>query len=601
MIEAPTDIPNIQTGWKKKLTKLKDVVRVNRQNLTYQRAQRKATIRQYVGKYFSTKGSADKVPRNMIELAVNVWLSHLAAKTPQVLVSTRFRQLQGIADDFTRAMNPLIDHEMRLGDTLAQGVTEALFAPFGIIKVGLYRFSQVEIDGFMHDYNQPFADVVDLDNFVVDLSASRWDKIGFIGDRFSLDFEDVKDGGYFENTEDLSPDNNLLDQDDLGESKAKDMSRDVSEFKDVWEDQIELQELWLPKYNLTLTVAVNGDWTKPLKEIEWDGPEMGPYHKLQFNRVPGNAILGNPPLGLIRDLHEFSNTLYMKLIRRAQDSKDVVGYQGNEEQFATRVRDAQDLEFIRMDSASGLKEMRIGSPDPAQFGMIQEAEQAFDKNAGNLSLLGGLSAMTDTLGQDRLLSASAAKRMGAMQDKVLEWTKGILQSVAFYLWEDPIRTYPITQEVPGTDIKLTYGWGPEHREGNFLEYNFDIVPYSMQQQTPSEKLAAVMQLWQQMLLPMAQSGMLAAQRKSVDIGALIDLVGRYGGLQNELSQLIIDMAPTGNEEQPMGKPGRSQPVVKNVNTTRTSGSGSAEGKKTDRITQLMGGRLSPQQSQASQR
>lgn len=590
-----TEAPYI-SEWTKKLAKLKDVTRVNRQNLQYQRQQRRALVKQYVGRYFTEKGSNDKVPRNLIEMAVSIWTAHLAARSPQVLVSTRFRELQGMAEDFSRVLNPLIEHEMKLGHTLSRGVTEALFAPFGIIKVGMFRTSQIEIDGFMHDYGQPFADVVDLDDFVVDLAAKRWDRIGFIGDRYMLPFEEVRDGGFYENTDDLRPDTDYPQQDDLGEGKVRDMARSITDVCEEWEEQIELQDLWLPKQNLMVTFAVNGDWSKPLKQIEWDGPEMGPYHRLAFSDVPGQDIIGNPPLGLLRDLHEIVNRLYMKLARRAEEAKHVVGYTGNDEEFSRKVRDAQDLEFIRMDTANGVKEFGIGAPDGAMFGFIQEAEQAFDKQAGNLSVLGGLSAMSDTLGQDRLLSSAAAKRMGAMQDRVVEWTKSILRSIAFYVWEDPIRTYPVTVEVPGTDVKLTYGWGPEHREGDFLQYNFDIDPYSMQQRTPQEKLADLMRIFQTIIMPMTQTGMMAAQKKAIDVGALLDIIGRYSGNQNELSQLIIDMAPSEPDEKPVGKGGRSSPVVKQVNQSRISGSRDSEGKKTDRITQLMGGRL--QQSQA---
>jgi hypothetical protein len=353
--------------------------------------------------------------------------------------------------------------------------------------------------------------------------------------------------------------------------------------------------MWLPQDNLICTFPKDGDWSKPLDKREWDGPEMGPYHTLKFVDVPGEPLLGNPPLGLIRDLHEIANTIYMKLAKRGQLSKHVLGVTGRNVRDGEKLRDAQDMEIITMDNAGGIHESMYGSPDPALFGMVTDAVSQGKILAGNLDMLGGLMPQSETLGQDRLLSQNASKRMAAMQDRVMEWTKEIVSDIAFYVWDDA-REFPVTIPLPGTNDTITYGWGPEHREGDFWQYNFDISPYSMVQQTPSEKLAGIMNIFNTIIMPMAQSGQLAARGKMVDVDGFLDIVGQYSGLKGELSRLLVDTTPQELPEQPMGKP--SSPVMTKVNH-RTSGS--MAGRTKDQITQLMGGRLSKAQEVASAR
>jgi len=52
------------------------------------RTNRLKVIRQYVGKNYSKKGSADKVPVNLLELAINIYLQRLVAQNPAVDITT---------------------------------------------------------------------------------------------------------------------------------------------------------------------------------------------------------------------------------------------------------------------------------------------------------------------------------------------------------------------------------------------------------------------------------------------------------------------------------------------------------------------------------
>ena len=84
--------------------------------------------------------------------------------------------------------------------------------------------------------------------------------------------------------------------------------------------------------------------------------------------------------------------------------------------------------------------------------MTLELEQEFKMYAGNLDLLGGLSAQSETASQDKLLAGQANKLLDAMQRRVLAFTKQVVKSLAWYLWNDPFINMPLTRRVPGVRL-----------------------------------------------------------------------------------------------------------------------------------------------------
>ena len=129
-----------------KLKRLREAIDYSRRKLMPFRQQRYEAIRQYVGFHYSDDGTSDRIPVNLLELAVNIYTQQMAARAPKALVQTRFAELKPMAANFELALNHLIK-EIRLGQTIRLAVIDALFS-LGIIKSGLERRASVEIDGY---------------------------------------------------------------------------------------------------------------------------------------------------------------------------------------------------------------------------------------------------------------------------------------------------------------------------------------------------------------------------------------------------------------------------------------------------------------------
>jgi hypothetical protein len=99
------------------------------------RKKRIDAIKQFVGMHYTDHGADRRVPTNFIELAVTVYVRTLAARAPNVLVSTDIESLRPFARDMEIALNQ-IPGEIGLGNTLQRSVVEAMFS-MAIVKVGL--------------------------------------------------------------------------------------------------------------------------------------------------------------------------------------------------------------------------------------------------------------------------------------------------------------------------------------------------------------------------------------------------------------------------------------------------------------------------------
>jgi hypothetical protein len=525
------------------LSKLRTAIEYSRRQLQPFRQQRYEVIRQYVGNHYSDDGAAERTPINLLELAVNIYTQQMAARSPQVIVNTARKEFKPFAADFEIALNQLIK-QIRLAETLRLAVIDALFS-IGIVKVGLERKTSVELGGYLHDVGQPFADIISLDNWVHDTTATKLEQCQFMGDRYRVPLDFVKNSGVFKNTANLQPTaKSGLNED--GDSKAESISHGNQSNPEEYKDHIELWDIWLPADNIIVTFPADGE-AKPLRVIQWEGPETGPYQLLSFSPVPGN-IMPLSPSALWLDLHDLANRLFRKLGRQAERQKTILGVQSGAEDDGTRIIKANDGETLRMDNPDRAREYRFGGIDQPSLAFLLQVKDLFVYLGGNLDSLGGLSPMADTLGQDQLLAQNASKRVADMQDRVITFTRDIISSLGFYLFTDPLINLQLTKPVPGfEELSVPVSFDALSMQGDFLDYNVEIEPYSMQHQSPQMKLQTLVQVFQQFIAPYLP--MMAEQGIGISFERLLKTIGKYSNVP-ELNDVLEFTAPSNQDQRP---------------------------------------------------
>ena len=555
------------------------------------RERRIEAIREYVGSHYSDNGSDDRVPIPLIELALNIYTQRLVANTPRARASAKSDSLAEICDRFELALNDLITNEIDLGSELEDTVVDAIFA-MGIIKIGLHA-EETEYLGQVFTTGKPFAKRVSLDNWVHDVTATSFEECQFMGDRYVRLIDDVVRIYGEEAAEKVIERKNASD----GNEKAKDVTERDGFAQDEYRPTCYLWDVWLPRERKVITCSDSGDPGDPfgeiLAEINWEGPKHGPYRILRFSTVPDN-LMPLPPVALWRDLHELANVLFRKLGRQAQREKSLLCYQKGAEKDADRIKNADDGEVIPVDSPERSGEKRWGGISQQTLASLIHVKDLFSYLAGNLDVLGGLGPQSETLGQDQLLSASASQRIQKMQKKVTIWVVGIIRDLGFYLWTDPAPGRTVIKRLPNnSDVSIPVSFGPNDRIGKFLDYNIDIVSYSMQYQSPEAKLMSLRVVFREFIAALLP--MMAEQGIMLDVEKLMRVIAELGNLQ-ELNEIFIYTNSRYGQEVYTGNPMKPAETTRRYERVNRPGA-TQPGKDQILMQALLGGR--PQQSETA--
>ena len=530
-------------------TRLRNSIESSIQQMGKPKKERSDAVRQYVGVHYGDDGAPKTVPTNFIELAVTIYARRLAARAPRVMVNTGIQSLIPAARDMEIALNQIPD-EIFMGRTLRRAVIEAIFS-MGIVKTGICTTAHTILG---HKYGESFADVVTLDNYFLDMAAKKMEAVKYEGNDYWLPLDVVRD---MAGSSKIEADGHM----DVGEDgRAGVEGISTSESVEDYIPQVRTRDVWLPDTGQLVTYGVKSgeQFSDP---VDWDGPGDGPYHKLTYSDVPGN-LLPLAPVALLMDLHELSNLLFRKLGNQADAKKTVAAFQGGNEESVLALQKAADGGGMVYSGAKP-EDITVGGIDQATLAFYLQCKDIFSYLAGNLDSLGGLAPMTDTVGQDEMLSAAANGRIDYMEDQTVDFAKAIFKDLAWFEWTDPVRQRAIEKPVKGTDIVLHRVWSQETRSGDFLDYNLSIDAYSMKNDTPSIRLQKIGQIFERYIVPLLP--MIEQQGGQIDVNELLTLIGRLSNLP-ELASLVKFQGQEQDRQQPSGNP---QPAFAPANTTRT--------------------------------
>jgi hypothetical protein len=586
------------------ITKRKDIERLTRiihrdyRSMAKYRTNRRQLEEQIAGSHYGSDGPEHDVPVNFLALAAQVIVNHLAARDPAVLIDAQTEDLKPKASTFTLAVNHLIEHELHMGIVFAQAARNAMTG-VGVIKTAM-NLSGVEIGGEWVDIGQPFSMVVDTDDLVISCHESaRLDDLVYIGDRHKLRLDRAKESPLYirEKIEKLA-DKSQRDKNPDGTPKMRTLSVGEVTDEDTVDEYIWVVDVYLPREKKFITlpysegeVDTSVGQLRPDDLTDWQGPEDGPYRVLGFEWIPGN-ILPKPVMASGRLLHEVGNKLFRKLTNQAQRQKSIGTYDKRHAQDAEVIKAAKDGEIVGLNGGR-IEEARFGGPDQVNLAMFLQVQSLFNWFMGNIESLAGLSAQSDTLGQDQLLAAGASTKIKAMQHTMLEFATGVVRDLAWYLWTDPLIDLPLTKRVAGTDITVPTRFSPEEMEGDFLEYNFSIQPYSMQQKSPELILQTMEHVLNSFVGPFLP--MMEQQGLAINVEKLLRRVGELTNI--DMDDLVTFAGgPKDPEVASVGQARQSPVTTRNYTRTNIPGK-SRDGSAQAMATALLGG--NPQQSEAA--
>lgn len=567
----------------KRFERLDRSIKWSNLQLEVPKKKRISAIKEFAGYHYSENSSERRVIVPFLKLAVGIYIRLLAARAPRALITTKKDALKSTAANLEIAVNE-IPKEIGLQQTLKELVLEALFS-IGIAKVGLADSGEV----LGHRIGSPFVDVVTLDELIIDMSAKHDSQIQYIGNEYWMNYEEFMEGGIFskKNLKDLKSDE-YTTIGEGGERKAEEIGQNES--AQLFKKKKLVRDIWLPDEGIFLTYAPRDN--RLLDDVDWKGPELGPYKMLAFDKVPGN-LMPAPPVSIWRDLHELANRLFRKLGQQADSAKTVLGFSGGNTESVTNFKNARDGDGITYHGATKPERLVSGGVDQVTMAFFLQTKDLFNYFGNNFESLGGISVQSETVGQDKLISAASSAQVRDMASQVTDFSRDIFSSLAYYEWHDLIRTRELERPIPGTDIQIVVPWSRESRLGNFDQYDLNIDVYSFQDDSPAAKLQKLAAIWQQYIVPMLP--MIEAAGGSLNVKSVLETVAKYSNFP-EIAEFIQFMDGFSTDEVGNKSNSKSAPA----NTTRTyervNRPGATEGGKSQILQQaLLGGK--PQQSE----
>lgn len=536
-------------------------------------------VRQMTGAHWSEEGAKQRVPVNLLSLYVNIVGRTLIPKNPRGLYATFQREHKPIV----KAMQDWANKEterMDLANTLQRVVLDALFS-IGICKVALATPADAASFSWNLRAGQPFAERVDLDDFVYDIHARDFSEVTFIGHRYRVPLEVVRDSPLYNKKlrESLSASTDPAFN-EQGDERIGVMGRGYhASNTEEFEKHVDLWEVYCPRHRIVLTFpndylsgAVSGgigSLATPLREQGWIGPDEGPYHLLGLGTVPGNAMPKGPIQDLI-DLHEHINRLARKLMNQAERQKTIAYARGGATEDGDRTIKANDGDMISLANPENVGTMSWGGPDQTNFLWLNAMKDVFSWLAGNLDIMGGLSPQSKTATQDKMLNDNSSRTITDMQDRTKGFTSNVFKSLSWFWLHHPyleMRTKFSLPAMPAFEVPRQVG--PEQRQQlEFEDMDITIAPYSMQLDTPQQKLATIKAVMEQTYAPIAP--ILAQQGIVPDFNAYLRMVAELSDTP-EIAELMTVSEPPTTESTTAEPPGMPQKTERTYNRTNTPG------------------------------
>lgn len=531
------------------IKRLRDAMEHSKQRMKHWKDAYLAHLKAVAGSRFGDVENKQE-PLNFLKLAMRTYRRSLITKAPKALVSSNTDANHVAAYEFELALNTAI-REAKIEIALKRAAMSALLG-VGVVKVGISSSGMVPgTESFLHDPGHPYVDHVLFDDWLHDIRSAEKEQWDWCGNRYRLPLAYVLENPMFspagrdrlntsnktKSVNEDSDSSNMIDGDSLRPDE------DYIDYVDLW-------DLWLPRENLVITLADDDGSDEPLRIVEWDGPECGPYHILGFDELPGNTIPSSPAADMY-DLHNAVNRVLSKLMRQADRQKTIGLASGVNIQSggAANIQNAADGELIQCDDPSTARELPLGGVNQGNMAFLLALRELVSYAGGNIEVMAGLAQNAQTLGQERILAESSNTTLAEMQSTFKDFTSAVVRDFAWYVYHDPFMEISIAKEIPDTPVRIEKRWTAERRQVDWQNFDVDIEPFSMKDRGPGERLQTITHTLQ---ILSGFGPMMQQQGLQIDIPNVLRVIARYTDI-DEISQFVTAGGmPLTRAPQPIG-------------------------------------------------
>jgi hypothetical protein len=504
-------------------------IQLGEERLRNFRSARLMFLREYSGQWYDRDSATiGNEPINMIFSAIATMVPNLVTNFPRTIVTSKFLIYRGYAELLGLGLDYLAK-EIDLRSELRRWIVDSLFC-MGVMKTGIATSKDLVIfsDDLRIDAGQPYANVVDFDDYILDPACRRIEEASFVGNRARVPRQMLLDSGLYKN--DLVERLPSAGQDPYQRREVETISQHETTPAQVvdLQDLVDVREIWVPAAQAIVTLpagqAVYDDY---LRVADYEGPDEGPYTYLSLTPPLSNNPMPIAPVGIWYDLHIAANKMARKIMEQAERQKDILGFKPSAADDAQEIVDAGDGEAIGLQDPEGAKVFSFGGQQQSNESHLAQLSYWFNLASGNTDQLGGVKSNANTATQANILQGNANVRVEDMRDLVYIGTKEIQRKLAWYLHTDPLIALPLIKRVPIPAQTVMTSMGPilippkmeeqqvilspDSRQGEFLDFHFEIEERSMSRMDPAQRLEKALLFAGKVLPAAAQAAMVCQQ------------------------------------------------------------------------------------------
>jgi len=497
---------------------LGETVKEGYERINRYRKARAMFIKDYVGHFFRAEhGMTGETPINLVFLAIHALVPALIQREGMNKVTTEFLSYKDYAELLGLALDRL-QKQLKLRQILRAGVVDMTFG-LAVFKTSIAASGMLLPVGDDEDVDPGmiYTDLVSLDDWVCDPTCTSFDKAAFMGHRIRVPRQTLLEYGWDEEAVKRIPSATTHPKETGWVQSLTQDSKQAGTMYDL-QDYVYVVEVFVPDAGAVLYIPDPYQMTQDdfLHTQEYYGPAEGPYTIGSLTQpVPDNPF-PIAPVGVWRDLNAMANEVFKKFMQQSERQKDVLLYQPELADVAEAIRTALDGDVISCTNPKGVNVVGFGGQNPDNERMVTELRNWFNYMAGNPDQLMGINTTAGTATEYQGNQANATVRIQDMRDMIADIQADISRKHAWFLHNDPLLFQPGQPGIPlirratgGREVQVTLT--PEQRQGDFLDFAFEIVKRSMTVLEPQLRSKRLLEFHTNTVPALTQSAMTMMQ------------------------------------------------------------------------------------------
>lgn len=493
---------------------LSEAVKEGFERMSRYRKARALFVKDYVGHYFQAEqGLTGEMPVNLVFMAIHALVPALIQREGMNKITTEFLAYRDYAEMLGLALDKL-QKQLKLRRTLRAGVVDMAFG-FTVFKTSIAASGNLLPVGDDEDVDAGmiYTDLISLDDFTHDPTCTAFDRAAFMGHRVRIPRQTLIEAGWDEAQVKRIPAASTHPRESGWVQSITQDSKDAATMYDI-QEYVYVIEVFVPDAGAVVYIPdpYQCSFDDFLHVQEYYGPAEGPYTIGSLTQpVPDNPY-PIAPVGIWRDLNAMANEVFKKFMGQSERQKDILLYRPELADVADAIRTALDGEAIACTDPKGINVASFGGQNPDNERMVQELRNWFNYMAGNPDQLMGMDTSAGTATEYQGNMANATVRIQDMRDMIADIQAEISGKHAWFLHTDPLLFQPGQPGIPlirrVTGSQPVQVWlTPEQRQGDFLDFAFEIVKRSMTVIEPQLRAKRLIDFYTNITTALTQSAM----------------------------------------------------------------------------------------------